>query len=81
MQVDMHHIEAHIAWATGSQHRIQVGTIVVHQRTSLMHHLCNLRDGMLENTQRIGIGHHHSSDTWTFLFDESLKVFYINLAI
>ena len=66
MQVDVHHIEAHVAWATGSQHRVEVGTIVVHQATTAMDERCDLWDSRLEETEGVGVGHHHGGDGIAF---------------
>ena len=69
VQVDVHHVETHIARATGTKHRVQVGTIVVHQAASLMNQLGNLRDARLEQAQRIRVGHHHGGNIGTFKRD------------
>ena len=66
MQVDVHHIEAHVAWATGSQHRVEVGTIVVHQTATAMDERCDLWDTRLEKTEGVGVGHHHGGDGIAF---------------
>ena len=69
VQVDVHHIEAHIARTTGTQHGVEVSTIVVHQTTTVVNKLCNLRDAGLEKAKRVGIGHHHSGNGGAFYTD------------
>ena len=72
MQIDMHHVEAHIARTASPQHRIQVGTIVVHQTTTVMDEFGNLWDTHLEETEGIWIGHHHGSNLLSLLGDNTL---------
>ena len=81
VQIDMHHVEAHIARTTRPQHRIQVGTIVVHQTTTVMDEFGNLWDTHLEETEGIGIGHHHGSNLLSLLGDNTLQVVEIHRAI
>ena len=66
MQVDVHHVEAHVTWATSTQHRVQVSTIVIHQTATVVDKLRNLGNTRLEKSEGIGIGHHHGSDVGTF---------------
>ena len=66
MQIDVHHIETHITRATSPQHRIEIGTIVIHQRTTAMDQLCNRRNAGLKESEGIGIGHHHGGDGVAF---------------
>ena len=77
MQVDMHHVEAHITRTGSAQHRVQVGTVIIHQSTHLMDEFLYLRNLSFKESQRIGIGHHHRSDTRTFALhqlDEIIEV-------
>ena len=67
MQIDVHHIKAHITRTGGTQHRIQVSSVIVHQATSGMHQFLNLRNLLFEEPQRIGVGHHHSGNLRTML--------------
>lgn len=78
MEIDVHHVEAHIARAAGTEHRIEVGPVVVHQTTTTMDEFCDLRDMFLEESEGIGIGHHHGGDVGAFLTDQSFQVGYIN---
>ena len=66
VQVDVHDVEAHITRTTSSQHRVQVGTIVVHQTTAVVDELRNFRDTRLEKSEGIGISHHHGGDVGAF---------------
>ena len=78
MEIDVHHVEAHIAWATGTKHRIEVGTIIIHQATTGVDEFCNLRNMFLEESEGIRIGHHHGGDIGAFLIDQSFQVNQIN---
>ena len=78
VQVDVHHVKSHIARPTGSQHRVEVGTVVVHQAAAIVDEFSDFRNGRLKEPQRVGIGHHHGGDGRTFLCDESPQVFDVN---
>ena len=71
VQVDVHHVEAHVAWTTSAQHRVQISAIIVHQAATVVDKFRNLGNTRLEKSEGIGIGHHHGSDVGTFLFDKS----------
>ena len=81
MQINVHHIEAHIARTTSAQHRVQVGTIVVHQTTHIVNKFRNLRNTGLKKPQRIGVGHHHGGDLCTLLSNDTLQVVEVHCAI
>ena len=81
VEVDVHDIEAHITRATGSEHGVEVGTVVVHQSASIVDELCNLRDARLEESQGVGVGHHHGSYLWSLLSNDALKIVEIDLTI
>jgi len=57
----MHDIESHIAGTRHTEHRIEVGTVIIEQRATLMHKLSNLGYRTLEEAERIWVGHHHRS--------------------
>ena len=78
VQVDVHHVKAHIAGATGAQHRVEVGTIVVHQCAALVHHLCYFGDAALKESQCVGVGHHHGSHLF---IEQFLEMSHIHSAI
>ena len=78
MQVDVHDIEAQITRTAFAQHWVEVGTIVVHQATSLVNELGNLSDIVLKDTQGVGVGHHHTSDV---LVEQGTQVVHIDGAI
>ena len=43
VEIDVHDIEAHIARTTYAKHRVEVGTIVVHECATIVDELGNLR--------------------------------------
>ena len=61
MQVDVHHVETHVARSAFAQQRVKVGTVVVHQATAIVYHLGNGRYVFLERSQGVRVGHHHRS--------------------
>ena len=66
VQVDVHHVEPHIARTTRTQHGIQVSPVVIHQATTVVDEFRNLWDMCLEETEGVRIGHHHSGDVGAF---------------
>ena len=78
MQVDVHHIEAHVARTAGTQHWVKVCSIVVHQATAVVNQLRNFRDTRLEEPEGIGIGHHHGCNLSALFCDDALQVIIIN---
>ena len=81
VQVDVHHVEAHIAGATRSEHRVEVRSVVVHQAAAAVDELGNLRDACLEEAQRVGVRHHHGSDLRTLLCYDTLQVVEVYRAV
>ena len=71
----MHHIEAHVARAAIAQHGIEISTVVVHQATAVVYQLRNLRDILLEDTESVGIGHHHGGDAVALFLDQLFQMF------
>ena len=58
MRVEMHEIETHVARAHVAHDRVAVGSVVVHQPAGRVHGAGDLGDVILEQAQRIRIGHH-----------------------
>ena len=81
MEVDVHHVEAHITRTTGSEHGVQVRPVVVHQSAAVVDEFCYLRDARLEEAKGIGIGHHHGGDISPLLSNDALQVVYIDRTI
>ena len=77
VQVDVHHVKPHVTRTACTKHRVQVGTVVIHQSSAVVNHLGNRGDVTLEKSEGIGVGHHHGSDVGTFLGDQILKVFQV----
>ena len=77
----MHHIEAHVAWTTSTKHGIEVGTIVIHQTTTVVNQLGNLRNTSFKQSEGIRIGHHHSGNLSSLLSYQALQILEINLTI
>ena len=75
VQVDVHHVESHITGTAYAEHRVEVGSVVVHQSAAFMHELLDFGYLLLEETQRVGVGHHHCTDLVAKL---CLEVFHID---
>ena len=78
MEIDVHHVEAHIARTAYSEHRVEVSTIIIHQTAAVMHELSDFRDICFEETQCVRVCHHHRSNG---VVEQSLEVFHIDDAI
>ena len=62
VQIDVHHVEAHIARSANAHHRVEVCAVVVHQAAAFMHEPCNFWNIFFKNAERVGVRHHHAGD-------------------
>ena len=74
VQIDMHHVESHVTRSTSPQHRIQVRPVVIHQSAAVVYPLGNLRNILLEQSQRIRVCHHHPRNLRSVLFNQCDEV-------
>ena len=63
VQVDVHHVESHVAGTASTEHRVEVSAVVIHERAALVHDFRYLGYLTLEEPQGIGVGHHHRCHT------------------
>ena len=75
MQIDMHHIEAHISRTACAEHRIQVSSVIIHQSATLMNELCYFRNVTFKESQSIWVCHHHGSNA---IIEQSLQILNIH---
>ena len=61
MQVDVHDVEAHVARSADTKHRVEVGSIIVHQTAAFVDQAGNFWNVVFENAKCIGVCHHHGS--------------------
>ena len=73
MQVDVHHVEPHVARAAGAQHGVEVGPVVIHQAAAVVYQLFDGRYLSLEESQRVGVGHHHGGNVFSLLAEQGLQ--------
>jgi len=59
VQVYVHHVETHVARSAHAEQRVEVRSVVIHQSAAGMNHLNNLENVVFEQSQGVGIGHHH----------------------
>ena len=78
VEVDVHHVEAHVTRAADAEHRVEVGPVVVHESATAVHEACDLRDLTFEETERVGVGHHHCRHVRS---EERLEVIDIDAAL
>ena len=81
VEVDMHHVETHVARTTSTKHRVQIGTIVIHQTSRIVDKLCDGRYLCLKETKGIRIGHHHRRDVRSLERDKTFQISEIDLTI
>ena len=58
VRVEMHEVETHVARTRVAHHRVGVGAVVVHQAAGRVHRGRDLGDVILEEAERVRIGHH-----------------------
>ncbi len=78
VEIDVHHVEAHVAWPGDAEHRVEVGTVVVHQTTGRMNGLGYLGYVLFKHSHRVGIGHHQGGNR---SIEFRLKVFDIDSTV
>ena len=81
VNINVHHVETHVAGTARTEHRIEVGAVVIHQAAAVMDKFCDFRDALFKQSQRIRIGHHHAGDFFSLLFDDGFQVFYIDCSV
>ena len=62
VEIHVDDVKAHVAGANDAQDRIEVGAVVVEQSADLMDRRSDLRDVLLEEARRVGIGEHDPGD-------------------
>src|SRR5947209_16912109 len=78
MQVEMHYVEAHIARAGDAKYGIGIRAVVVELAASLVYHRSDLKDIAIEESQRVGVGHHDGGDIRGIGVEQCFEVFYQN---
>ena len=81
VEVDVHDIEAHVARTAFAEKGVEVSAVVVHQATSLVHHFGDFQYARLEDTEGVGVGHHHGCHLVTHLCEELAEVVNIHSAV
>ena len=62
VEVEMHDVEAHVAGTDHAQQRVHVGAVVVEQAAAFVNERRDLLDILLEQAERVGVGHHDARD-------------------
>ena len=62
VEVELHHVGAHVARLGDAEQRVEVGAVEVEQGAVLVQHLRDLADLGLEHAERVGIGDHQRRD-------------------
>ena len=78
MQVDVHHVETHVAGAANAQHRVEVGAVVIHQGAAAVHELGYLGYLLLKEAERVRVGHHHAGHR---VVEQRAQVFNVDYAL
>lgn len=81
VQVEVGHVTAEAAGPGQTHQRIHVGPVNVDLPASLMHHLAQARDGVLEDTVGARVGDHDRGDPAGVLGDLRRQVRQVHLAI
>ena len=78
VQIDVHHIEAHIAGTAYAEHRVEVGSIVIHQTATFVHQFGYFGYFFLKQAEGVGVGHHHSGNV---VAEQWLERLYVHKAV
>ena len=62
VQIVVHHVEAEIARPRDAGKRVHIGAVAVDEPAAVMHQAHDLLDVLLEQAERVGIGHHDAGD-------------------
>ena len=68
VEIDVHHIESHVAGAAIAQHGVEVGSVVVHQSAAVVDQFRNFRNVLFEDAECVRVGHHHGSNAVALFF-------------
>ena len=60
VQIEMHHVKSHIARTDNSKESIHIGAVIVKETTAIVNKLRYFANILLEQTERVRIGHHNS---------------------
>ena len=60
VQVEVQHVEAHVARTGYAADRVQIGAVVVEQRAGVVEDRSHLLDPLLEQAERRGVGQHQA---------------------
>ena len=60
VQVEMHHIKAHIAGAYLAHDGVEVGAVIIAKAAGVLDDLGDLQNVLIENTQSVGVGQHQA---------------------
>src|SRR5260370_32019664 len=80
VQVEVHHVKAHIARARDAQYSIGISAIIIELPTNLVYQRCNLHDLAIEETQRVGVGHHDRGNIVCTRIKHCLEMIYFATA-
>jgi hypothetical protein len=73
VQVQVHHVEPHIAGAHFAHDGVGVRAVEIQESSGLVDLLCDGPDVLLEETQGIRIGKHDARQVFTQMFVQLLK--------
>ena len=81
MKIYVHDVEAHVGRTCYTKHRVQVCAVIIHQSTGGMYKLRYLRDVFLEQTEGVGVRHHHRRKVILVLLHDRTKVVEIHKTV
>src|SRR5712672_595693 len=80
MQVEMHHVEPHIAGTSDTQDGNSIGTVVVKLSTHLVYQRRNFHDFAVEESQFVRVSHHDGGDVGGVGVEQGLQVIHLDTA-
>src|SRR5215472_3430059 len=74
MKIDMHGVDAEIAWPYAAGNRVEVCTVAIEIGAGAMRPVRHFLYAPLEEAARVGVGEHDGGDVGTELFLEDIGV-------
>ena len=62
MEIEVHHVEAHVAGTDRSEQRVHVRAVVIEQAAAFVDHGRDFLDVLFEKTEGVRVGHHDAGD-------------------
>ena len=80
MQIEVHHVETHVAWAGNAQYGIGVRAVVVELSPGFVNQRRDLGDIAIKKSQRVGVGQHDGGNIGCIRIQQSFQMLHVDAA-